>query len=461
VRGRAAPPGLAGYYTLEGLNALGTNVFFLGVFFHARLAHGFTDGGNLALAAAQGAAYVLATRTGGRLADRIGPDRSIALGLGGMCLALLAGWRLPQAWALFATMAAYSAATALTWPALEAAIAHGPDRAGLARRAGLYNIVWSAVGAAGFFASGSLFAVDPDTVFLVPLAAHALELLGLAASAAGISRIRLRASASERLEERHQGLVRRGGLHRAQRSEHAGGPQRQDPGETVPGERNEGVARRGGLHRAQRSEHGRQRGLGAGGPQRQDPEGNVHGSDRARFLRAAWVANGLGYFLFGAFSALAPTLGARLGLGPRLAIWMVSAYLFARSGVFVLFWAWSGWAYRRAWIAAALLLPPAALAVAFWAAAPAVVIAALAVLGAMSGVAYSASLHASLDREENRGEGGGLHERIIGVGVLFGPLAGAAGAQLLGGTAGAGGLVAALGVVAALGGVAPLLRKAP
>jgi hypothetical protein len=187
----------------------------------------------------------------------------------------------------------------------------------------------------------------------------------------------------------------------------------------------------------------------------------VSPQDRAGYLRAARITNGLGYFLFGAFGALAPTIGERLGLGARLAIWLVSVYLFARSASFLFFWRWSGWEYRRGWLAASLLLPPAALAATFFSTSTAAVVGALAVLGALSGIAYSASLYASLDREGGEGEGGGLHERVIGVGVLLGPLAGAAGIRLLDGATSAGGLVAALGAIVAVTGLAPLRRKRP
>ena len=402
MRENAGQLRLAEYYLVEGLNAFGTTLFFLGVFFHARFLHGFSDTANLLLAATQGGAYVLATRAGGRFADRVGPNRSVVTGLAGMCLALTLGWQSSQAWGLFAAVALYSASTALTWPALEAAIARAPGRVPLARRAGLYNVTWSFTGSAGFFAGGAIFAFAPDAVFWVPMAAHVLELGWFA----------LR---TNQLPQKTHGSL---------------------------------IAQKDGLLHADCADHNEDA-----------PATLLRPEAQARFLKSAWIANGLSYFLFGAFAALAPSLGERLGLDPRLAIWLVSAYLFTRSASFVLFWRWEGWEYSRGWLSAALFLPPAAFAAVFFVPSPRAVIVALAVLGAMSGLAYSASLHVSLDREGGEGEGGGLHEWVIGLGTLLGPFAGAAGVRLLGGIAGAGGLVTALGAAAALIGLAPILRR--
>ena len=434
MRKNAGQLGLAEYYFIEGLNAFGTTLFFLGVFFHARILHGFSDTANLLLAATQGGAYVLATRAGGRFADRVGPNRSVATGLVGMCLALLAGWHSTQPWALFVAVALYSTSTALTWPALEAAIARAPGRVPLARRAGLYNVTWSFTGSAGFFAGGAIFAFDPEAVFWVPLAAHLVELAWFAI---------------------RSGVLRTTTLALSDDSNKTNIPCPQ----TKPAEGWRGVGVPDGAQLLASTD---------GGAQRQDPAtctGTV-GSRKnvlspgaqARFLRSAWIANGLSYFLFGAFAALAPTLGERLGLGPRLAIWLVSAYLFTRSASFVLFWRWEGWEYSRGWLASALVLPPAAFAVLFFIPSPGAAIGALAALGAMSGLAYSASLHVSLDREGGEGEGGGLHEWVIGLGILLGPLAGVAGVRLLDGITGAGGLVMVLGAAVAIAGLAPLLR---
>jgi hypothetical protein len=446
VRRNAGQLGLAEYYLIEGFNAFGTTLFFLGVFFHARLLHGFSDTANLLLAATQGGAYVLATRAGGRFADRVGPNRSVATGLAGMCLALVFGWQSTQPWALFVAVALYSTSTALTWPALEAAIARAPGRVPLARRAGLYNVTWSFTGSAGFFAGGAIFAFDPEAVFWVPLVAHALEIAWFILRSGG-------------LMARKEGLQ---GTHCGDHDEEVPAtPFRPAIGSRAV--RDHELSKRGGTIDE------RANGRVQGGAQRQDPAADTQTAvfrgttlspeAQARFLRSAWMANGLSYFLFGAFAALAPTLGERLGLGPRLAIWLVSAYLFSRSASFVLLWRWEGWEYSRGWLASALILPPIAFAALFFIQSPWAAACALAMLGAMSGLAYSASLHVSLDREGGEGEGGGLHEWVIGLGILLGPLTGAAGVRLLDGITGAGGLVAALGAAAALIGLAPLLRR--
>jgi hypothetical protein len=49
---------------------------------------------------------------------------------------------------------------------------------------------------------------------------------------------------------------------------------------------------------------------------------------------------------------------------------------------------------------------------------------------------------------------------VIGLGVLLGPLVGAAGVRLVGGLPGAGSVVTALAAVVAVAGLAPLARAA-
>ncbi len=158
---------------------------------------------------------------------------------------------------------------------------------------------------------------------------------------------------------------------------------------------------------------------------------------KRRFMHTAWLANGLGFMMLAGFSALTPFVGQRLGLAPRNTIWLASTLLFARTAAFALFWKWEGWHYNRGWLRAAMWLGPVALAGTFWARQPAIVFAALVLLGIALGLSYSGSLYYSLDYGANKGEVGGQHEAILGLGILVGPLLGALVSGLGGGAAGA------------------------
>lgn len=171
--------------------------------------------------------------------------------------------------------------------------------------------------------------------------------------------------------------------------------------------------------------------------------------NKTRFMYAAWLGNTLGYFVVTGFSALAPHVGERLSLSPRLTIWLVCSMLFARAAAFVGFGWWEGWHYRWRWFVTALVLLPATLAVSFFSPSVGAVLAGQVVMGVALGLVYSASLYYSLDVGHGSGDHGGIHESMIGVGILAGPLAGVAGAW----TGGVDGAQALILVVYALAGV--------
>ena len=64
------------------------------------------------------------------------------------------------------------------------------------------------------------------------------------------------------------------------------------------------------------------------------------------------------------------------------------------------------------------------------------VVAAFLLFGLATGLTYYTSIYYSLDFGKNKGEHGGLHEAVLGLGILFGPLVGAWGSKLFGGTVG-------------------------
>jgi len=158
---------------------------------------------------------------------------------------------------------------------------------------------------------------------------------------------------------------------------------------------------------------------------------------KRRLMRLALLSNSVGYFLAGGFSALTPHLGERLGLTPSWAIWLGSSLLAARAAGFVILYRWHGWHYHAGWSAYALWSAPVWLAVIFFTTEVWLAAGACLLLGFSLGLSYYMSIYYALDAGDNKGEQGGLHEMIIGIGILAGPLAGAAGGHVFGSTLGA------------------------
>lgn len=158
---------------------------------------------------------------------------------------------------------------------------------------------------------------------------------------------------------------------------------------------------------------------------------------KRRFMLTGWLGNSIGFGLLGAFAALTPQMAERLQLSPSQGIRLACTLLFARSLAFFILWKWEGWHYRWSWLQAALWTAPVSLGVAFFAPQRWAVFGALTVLGFTMGVVYSASIYYTLDYGENKGEHGGIHESILGIGSFVAPLAGAVACLLFGGTVGA------------------------
>jgi MFS family permease len=158
---------------------------------------------------------------------------------------------------------------------------------------------------------------------------------------------------------------------------------------------------------------------------------------KRRFKQLGWLGNGTGYLMQGSLMALAPMIGERLGWPPSSTIWLICTFFVARAAAFALLWRFTGWHYRLPWILAALAAGPLALTIIFSATLPLLLLPALVVFGACIGLSYYSSIYYSLDYGDDKGEHGGLHESIIGLGGLLGPLAGVAGAAWTGRATGA------------------------
>ncbi|NLF37914.1 MFS transporter [bacterium] len=379
---------LAEYYCIEGLNSFACTLFINSIYFWTRARFGFSDTMNLLLGATQGGVYVLAARWGGKASDRLGYDRQMLATLALMAAVLSIGWWPPLTMAPYIVLALLTIGMGAFWPANEAVVMHSPGALSMPQRLGAYNVVWSLMGALGFFASGALFDVHANLIFLVPAALFVVEIVWLLRPSRGTTRAGVTAMALP-----HTGV-------------------------------------------------------------------RVPAAVKQRFMQTAWIGNCAGYVIITSMSALMPHIGEQLGLRPSHAIWLSCTMMFARGASFAFYWWWEGWHYRQGWFAAALAGAPACLAVVFFSRHIPVVFAALMLMGLALGLIYYSSLYYSMDVGESKGEHGGLHESLIGMGVLVGPLTGAAGGWLFG-TVGARCTILALTAVAASTAIGWLARRRP
>lgn len=169
---------------------------------------------------------------------------------------------------------------------------------------------------------------------------------------------------------------------------------------------------------------------------------------KARFLWLALIGNATAYLMLNGFLALAPHVGERLQLDAAKAIWLTCLLLGGRMVAFSVFWRWEGWHYRTSWALAGLWVAPLSLAGIFFFDQTILIAALLILFGLAIGLTYYGSIYYSLEFGEEKGQGGGRHEAVLGIGILSGPLVGAAGSYFTGSVTG--GKWAILGLATAL-----------
>ncbi len=143
------------------------------------------------------------------------------------------------------------------------------------------------------------------------------------------------------------------------------------------------------------------------------------------FLRLAWFANPFAYVAINTVAAVIPRLAREMQLSPMWAGFVASVWFFTRWMTFCVLWRWEGWHYKFRWFLGAYVLLMATflsilLAPFLW-----VLLLAELGFGIASGLLYYSSLFYSMDVGETKGEHGGIHEAVIGLGIFAGPAIGA------------------------------------
>jgi len=174
------PPSKTAYFWLEGINSFATAYFINYLLFLLRDEHGFRDLQNLTLLAVHGLVYVGASWFGGRFGQRHGYFTSLAVGFGGMIVAIAVAWAVPALWGQLVGVGLWTAAICFTWPVLEALVSEHEAPARLPQRVGLYNVVWSAAMGLALLSGGWIFeTLGRASLYWLPIGLHLVQLAAL------------------------------------------------------------------------------------------------------------------------------------------------------------------------------------------------------------------------------------------------------------------------------------------
>ncbi len=138
-----------------------------------------------------------------------------------------------------------------------------------------------------------------------------------------------------------------------------------------------------------------------------------------------WLAIPFSYIGITTVIAVIPALARTLDMSTAQAGLFCSIWMFVRLGTFVALWQWTGWHYRFRWLLGAFVGLTASFSLLLLSHNLGLLVAAQAVFGVSVGLIYYSSLFYSMDVGETKGEHGGLHEAMIGMGICLGPAVGA------------------------------------
>ncbi len=156
----------------------------------------------------------------------------------------------------------------------------------------------------------------------------------------------------------------------------------------------------------------------------EEPSQPVH-PHAGLFLRLAWLGNFASSVAMGAVKSLFPKLGNVLGYSEELIGCLVASIHLGQLALFFVGGRTTRWHYRVAPLVAAQVLAATGMVVAALTSSPVGFAVGFAAAGVCAGVTYVGSLFYSLHgNTDDRGGKAGLHEAVLGAGVLLGPLLG-------------------------------------
>ena len=138
-----------------------------------------------------------------------------------------------------------------------------------------------------------------------------------------------------------------------------------------------------------------------------------------------WLAIPFSYIGITTVIAVIPALARTLDMSTAQAGLFCSIWMFVRLATFVALWQWTGWHYRFRWLLGAFAGLTASFSLLLLTHNLGLLVAAQTVFGVSVGLIYYSSLFYSMDVGQTKGEHGGVHEAMIGMGICLGPAVGA------------------------------------
>jgi MFS family permease len=164
-------------YAAHAMASIGSNLLLPSFFFYAKQIFGWGMERSLALVSAEGAVYLFGALLAETLARAFGRRRSLLAIHSILVLVAAAAWVRPTPVLVVVVLLAYTFISAAGWPLFESLIAAGAGADTLSRRMGLYNLIWSSIGAVTLAVSGTIIARFPWGMFFVPMVAHFVAIL--------------------------------------------------------------------------------------------------------------------------------------------------------------------------------------------------------------------------------------------------------------------------------------------
>ena len=303
-------------------------------------------------------AYTLSCTFTGRLADRY--NRQRLMGIAALWAALVFAILIfvQHIWLLLILAPLIWMTLALFWPALQATLAEGKNRAQLVKTLGTFNMVWTIGYMNGPLLGGLFYEVNPRLPFVIAM-------IGMFGLAIAIFLIRLkRESAQPDSEETSE-----------------------EPAQI---------------------------------------------RDTLRFRKVAWIASFTGFFVMGILGNQFPKLATELMISPAVLGYLLAIPRLIQFCIFFIVRRAHFWQFKLY----PLIIPQIATMVGMIMTAtvsdPIMIGLGFATVGLLIGSSFTASQFYSFFQQERKGQGGALHEMIVGIGNVSGPLMGGLLAHMIG-----------------------------